>query len=92
MIHTLNFNLTQNIEAGAIEIQFLNQDDNVYLFSKPSIKEIKVINNLKITNKVCEDWKSKIHPDVTFSDKLIQIILNGSFSKSCKNKSLYLIL
>src|SRR5210317_90549 len=78
------------IEAGAIEIQFLNQDDNVYLFSTPSIKEIKVINNLKITNKVCEDWKSKIHPDVTFSDKLIQIILNGSFSKSCKNKSLYL--
>ena len=78
------------IEAGAIEIQFLNQDDNVYLFSKPSIKEIKVINNLKITNKVCEDWKSKIHPDITFSDKLIQIILNGSFSKSCKNKSLYL--
>src|SRR6056300_407106 len=78
------------IEAGAIEIQFLNQDDNVYLFSKPSIKEIEVINNLKITNKVCEDWKSKIHPDLTFTDELIQVILNGSFSKSCKNKSLYL--
>ncbi len=78
------------IEAGAIEVQFLNQDDNVYLFSKPSIKEIEVINNLKITNKVCEDWKSKIHPDLTFTDELIQVILNGSFSKSCKNKSLYL--
>jgi len=78
------------IEAGAIEVQFLNQDDNVYLFTKPSIKEIEVINNLKITNKVCEDWKSKIHPDLTFTDELIQVILNGSFSKSCKNKSLYL--
>ena len=54
------------------------------------MKWIEVVNNLKITNKACEDWKSKIHPDVIFKDELIQVILNGSFSKSCKNKSLYL--
>jgi D-alanyl-D-alanine carboxypeptidase/D-alanyl-D-alanine-endopeptidase (penicillin-binding protein 4) len=78
------------IEAGAIEIQFLNQDNNVSLYHKPSMEGIKVVNNLKITNKACEDWKSKIRPEVIFADELIQVTVNGSFSKKCKNKSLYL--
>ncbi len=78
------------IEAGAIEIQFLNQDDNVSLYNKPFIEGIEVVNNLKITKQACEDWKSKIHPEVIFTDESIQVSLNGSFSKNCKNKSLYL--
>ena len=60
------------------------------LYHKPSMEGIKVVNNLKITNKACEDWKSKIRPDVIFADELIQVTVNGSFSKKCKNKSLYL--
>lgn len=78
------------IEAGAIEIQFLNQDNNVHLYNKPFIEGIEVVNNLKITKESCEDWKSKIHPEVIFTDESMQISLNGSFSKNCKNKSLYL--
>lgn len=78
------------IEAGAIEIKFLNQGDNMKLTYKPLIEGIEVINNLKITNRTCVDWKSKIKPDVIFMDKSIKIILNGSFSKNCRNKSLFL--
>ena len=43
------------IEAGAIEIQFLNQDNNVSLYNKPFIEGIEVVNNLKITKEACED-------------------------------------
>ena len=78
------------IEAGAIEIQFMNQDNIISLISKPFIEEIEINNNLKITSQPCEDWKSKIHPEVIFTDESIQVSLNGSFSKKCKNKSLYL--
>ena len=78
------------IEAGAIEIQFLNQDNKLRLYNKPFIEGIEVINNLKITNQACKDWKSKIYPEVIFMDELVQVSLNGSFSKNCRNKSLYL--
>ena len=60
------------------------------LYNKPFIEGIEVVNNLKITNQACEDWKSKIQPEVIFTDESMQVSLNGSFSKNCKNKSLYL--
>lgn len=80
------------IEAGAIGLDFFLTEKELLIQHNPAIKNIKLINNIKVTAESCRDWKSKLTYGASFENNLLNINLSGSFSEKCQNKSIYLNL
>jgi D-alanyl-D-alanine carboxypeptidase/D-alanyl-D-alanine-endopeptidase (penicillin-binding protein 4) len=78
------------VEAGSIELEIQPEEREILVFHKPRLGKIIVENKLILKNEKCNDWKSKIYPRYTFENDQMTITLNGSFSKLCGIKNLYL--
>jgi D-alanyl-D-alanine carboxypeptidase len=80
------------LRQGAIGLDFFLTEKELLIQHNPAIKNIKLINNIKVTAESCRDWKSKLTYGASFENNLLNINLSGSFSEKCQNKSIYLNL
>ena len=75
--NTMNFILTMKGRSLNIE-------------SNPSLENITIKNNIKITNERCIDWKSKLDYRTETKDSKFKIIFGGKFSRKCGIKGINL--
>lgn len=81
-----------SIEANVVDFSFLKKQSDLKIINYPSVKDIEVRNNLKLTHNDCLEWKSDLgFRDSQEADKLV-LYFDGSYSLRCANKDAQLLI
>jgi D-alanyl-D-alanine carboxypeptidase/D-alanyl-D-alanine-endopeptidase (penicillin-binding protein 4) len=81
-----------SLQSNTINFSFNNQKNKVKIETKPNIKTLKVINNIKSTREKCLSWREKLRYKTKITEQQIFLYFNGKFSQNCKAKQLDLAM
>ena len=79
--------LLLNFRAHRLRFLSQSQGANPRIIIDPEIPNTRIINEVKLTQAACGDWKEKIRYQIGST-----ISLSGQFSESCEDKSLHLVI
>ena len=79
--------LLVNFRAHRVRFLTQNQSINPRIILDPEIPNVRFINEVKITQTACGNWKDKIRYQVG-----TKLSFNGQFALACEDKSLHLVL
>jgi D-alanyl-D-alanine carboxypeptidase/D-alanyl-D-alanine-endopeptidase (penicillin-binding protein 4) len=83
-----------NLKSTSFHFLLQNQSANqqVEIRAEPDLPEIRIINQLKLTQGECGDWKNRLSYQVKAEGNNTTVIFTGSYAASCEEKYLELSL
>lgn len=84
--------LALSIEANVSDLSFVKKHGDIKIINYPSVNDIEVRNNLKLTNNNCMEWKSDLgFKDFQEAGKLV-LYFDGYYSDKCATKNAQLLI
>lgn len=80
------------LNLNATSFRFSAEDGEANIRPEPDLAEIKVVNQLKVVNQACGDWKSKLRYDIKPDAKGATVTFSGKLGADCTEKYLDLSL
>ncbi len=81
-----------SLQSNTINFSFNSQKNKVKIETKPNIKTLKIINNIKSTREKCLSWREKLLYKTEITEQQTFLYFNGKFSRNCKAKQLDLAM
>ena len=78
------------IQSNTMNFVFAIKDKKLIIESNPNLEHFSIMNNIKITNDRCIDWKSKLNYRTQQNKLKSQVIFDGKFSRKCGTKAINL--
>jgi D-alanyl-D-alanine carboxypeptidase/D-alanyl-D-alanine-endopeptidase (penicillin-binding protein 4) len=88
------YNATANafiINNKTTSFRFDSEADHITVQQQPDLAELKVLNNLKLSQGQCANWRNDLRYDVSRELEITSVIFSGSFPANCKDKYLELL-
>ena len=81
-----------SLQSNTINFIFKSQKNKVKIKSKPNIKTLKIINNIKSTREKCLNWREKLRYETKITEQQTLLYFSGKFSRKCKVKEIDLAM
>lgn len=81
-----------NLKSTSFHFQVPPGSQQVQVLAEPDLPEIKIINQLKLTQTECGDWKGRLSYQVKNEGNAVTVTFSGSYAASCDEKYLELSL
>lgn len=76
------------VNENTVNFNFSIKNEKILIQTFPEVKELKVINHLKLTTQGCSDWKDNLDYEVETKSDMTEIKFNGRYDKDCESKDI----
>lgn len=77
-----------SLQSNTINFKIIVEKNKIKIKSDPNLDSLVIVNNLRLSNSKCGNWKSRMKFSVSKKDQKNIITFRGGFAKRCSKKEI----